>query len=413
MKNHIFNFVNNKIFIYSIFSFSLLMWTLLGFQDSLYAKIDYLISTIILVVVGMIVIKIKYFDQSVLISLVYLELGLSVAHRSATPIHYTLYTILLIIAFIIVYIAIAKLSLYRLKSFNILVMVSLPLILLLARFTGPKTGGSYLYCGFIMIFVVLFGYVFVSAFLLTLDEDEYIAGDVRCFSKNLIFFILYNLILYGCCLLCNEFGVLLILGITSSGLLFQRCKMRLSKTFYLLASLLGSIGAILLVPHIRLRTQIWLDPIAAYKTNCAAAAESVLYLFRHIRTMGFWGIHLGALPKSYIPTLMNDHVLLLIANDYSLLLVIYVVILSILFVYTLDHASLFRCEYEQLANHCSIYIFASVFLLNISSTLGSFLTSGIGFPFISLGISVNLTFSSLLAVHCALNNIKEGGIKND
>ena len=393
-------------FLYLIFSASLLIWTLSGFNDTMPSKLDYIIAVGILDLIAIILMHFRrkkgiHFEP-VTIALVYLQLGLSVAHRSTTPVHYTFYTMVILVSFILGY-AVIHLNLYKSKIVNVILAFSLPFVMLLARITGAKTNGSYLYVGPVMIFTILFGYIFVSSFLLTQDENKYVGGNIKYISANLLSFLLYNFLLYFCCLLCNELGVLLIIGISSSFLLLKKSKSTITKICYCLASLSGSIIVMFLIPHVRSRVFVWLNPSAAYGTK---EAESILYVFRHIKEVGYWGMGLGTLYKSYIPTLTNDHSILLLSNDYSIFIAICTLILSVVFVVYLSSYSFSCSEYEQILHQSCTLVFGTVFLLNISSNIGSFLTSGIGFPFISLGFSTNITFALLLAAHCSLNNMK-------
>ena len=393
-------------FLYFMFSASLLLWTLSGFNDPLPNKLDYIIAVGILDLITVILMHFRrkkgiHFEP-VTIALIYLQLGLSVAHRSTTPVRYTFYVMVILVSFILGYAAI-HLNLYKSKIVNVILAFSLPFVMLLARITGSKTNGSYLYVGPVMIFTILFGYIFVSSFLLTQDENKYVGGNIKYISANLLSFLLYNFLLYFCCLLCNELGVLLIIGISSSFLLLKKSKSTITKICYCLASLSGSMIVMFLIPHVRSRVFVWLNPSAAYGTK---EAESILYVFRHIKEVGVWGMGLGTLYKRYIPTLTNDHSILLLSNDYSIYIAICTLILSVAFVFYLSSYSSSCSEYEQILHQSCTLIFGTVFLLNISSNIGSFLTSGIGFPFISLGFSTNITFALLLAVHCSLNNMK-------
>lgn len=393
-------------FLYLMFSTSLLLWTLSGFNDPLTNKLDYIIAVGILDLIAVVLMhfrrKKEIHFESVTIALIYLQLGLSVAHRSTTAVHYTFYVMVILVSFILGY-AVIHLNLYRLKIVNVILAFSLPFVMLLARITGSKTNGSYLYVGPIMIFTILFGYIFVSSFLLTQDENKYVGGSIKYISANLLSFLLYNFLLYFCCLICNELGVLLIIGISSSFLLLKKSKSTITKICYCLASLSGSIIVMFLIPHVRSRVFVWLNPSAAYGTK---EAESILYVFRHIKEVGFWGVGLGTLYKGYIPTLTNDHSILLLSNDYSFFIAICTLILSVVFVVYLSSYSFSCSEYEQILHQSCTLIFGTVFLINTSSNVGSFLISGLGFPFISLGFSTNITFALLLAAHCSLNNMK-------
>ena len=393
-------------FLYLMFSTSLLLWTLSGFNDPLTNKLDYIIAVGILDLIAVILMHFRRKKgirfEPITIALVYLQLGLSVAHRSTTAVHYTFYVMVILVSFILGY-AVIHLNLYKSKIVNVILAFSLPFVMLLARITGSKTNGSYLYVGPVMIFTILFGYIFVSSFLLTQDENKYVGGNIKYISANLLSFLLYNFLLYFCCLICNELGILLIIGISSSFLLLKKSKSTITKICYCLASLSGSIIVMFLISHVQSRVFVWLNPSAAYGTK---EAESILYVFRHIKEVGFWNVGLGTLYKAYIPTLTNDHSILLLSNDYSIFIAICTLILSVVFVFYLSSYSSSCSEYEQILHQSCTLIFGAVFLLNISSNIGSFLTSGIGFPFISLGFSTNITFALLLAAHCSLNNMK-------
>ena len=103
-------------FLYLMFSTSLLLWTLSGFNDPLTNKLDYIIAVGILDLIAVILMHfhrkkgIRF--EPVTIALVYLQLGLSVAHRSTTAVHYTFYVMVILVSFILGY-AVIHLNLYK------------------------------------------------------------------------------------------------------------------------------------------------------------------------------------------------------------------------------------------------------------------------------------------------------------
>ena len=158
-----------------------------------------------------------------------------------------------------------------------------------------------------------------------------------------------------------------------------------------------------IISHLRGRVQIWLHPAAAFcNTSLKEKAESVLYLFRNFESMGWGGKGIGNLSKRIYPTLNTDHVLILLMNDYSVLLAFLVMILGIVFVRWMLILPKNVCAYDKYLNITTALTVCFIMLIDISSNLGSFITAGIGFPWISDGSSVNIMLTGLMAVHCGL-----------
>ena len=94
--------------------------------------------------------------------------------------------VLVIALFFVVSILICHTKLFRIRGLNIVLMAVLPLVMIAGRLIGKKTGGSYLTVGGIMLFaIVLAGFPFVAATLLTMDENGYVGGNVKKMPWNL------------------------------------------------------------------------------------------------------------------------------------------------------------------------------------------------------------------------------------
>lgn len=283
--------------------------------------------------------------DGVIIAALFMNIGLSIAYRMSEESKgflslanlrktYAGDLIMMLLMFLLVYSVVRWTKIYRFRTINILILIGLPTVIFGARLSSHMVGGSYLYFAGIMIFGwVLFGFPFVAAFLIDQKEDFYWNGNVRNLSWNLMLLLLYTFILYIGCVVCNEFGLLLILGLTTTVLFFIRCKNGFTKIFYTAVCAGGALLAGFKITHLWERILIWLHPSAVYgDANLGEKAESILYLFRHIYQMGWWGNGIGNLPKSIYPTLNTDHALVTLMNDYSVWMAISVLLLSVIFV---------------------------------------------------------------------------------
>lgn len=408
-----------NVFTYTVFSAALFFWTTSSLKyESRIPFIGYLAGVILL---ESIIILLHFSEMKnegkhemngIVIAAVLMNLGLSVDYRcfdykdvkNIFENTYLTDLLLMIPAFMIIFALIRYTKLYRYRVFNYLILLALPVSIFGARLSGRLTGGSYLYFAGVMIFgIVLMGFPFAAAWFMSSEENRYLRGRVGNISWNLIGFLLYDFIIYFGCVLCNEYGLLLITGLTASILFFVRCKDIKSKLFYTVSCAGGALLASVKISHLWSRVQIWLHPVTAFHNDgLKEKAESVLYLFRNINGMGWWGKGIGNLSKRIYPTINTDHVLVLLINDYSVLLFIFVVVLGILFVRWMLSSPKDMCAYDRYLNLACASIVCFIILIDVASNLGSFITAGIGFPWISDGSSVNLMLTVLMAIHCAL-----------
>ena len=401
--------------IYVIYSAGLFLWTISSIHyDSPLPAAQYGLGQLLILAALTIMFmadKGKKAIPGLVIAAVFCSLGLSIAYRFAgekASIQledvYTGDLISMIVVFFIVYLLIRFTNIYRIKLINLLAGGGLLLAVYGARLTSALTGGSYLYFGGIMIFGwALLAFPFTAAFLISRREDSYVRGNVRSLPWNLMLMLLYVIILFAGCVLCNEFGLILIIGLTATVLFFIRCRNLLTKCFYTISCAGAAVLSAMKVPHVHDRMQIWLHPAAAAGSeDLAGKAESVLYLFRHLGQAGLWGRGIGSLPVSYYPTLNTDHVMVTLINDYSLILAGLVLALSLFFIRWLLTLPDGLCGYDRYLNLTTALLFGFLILVHTASNLGSFLTAGIGFHWISEGSSVNIMLTVLLAVHCGL-----------
>lgn len=404
---------------YMLSSYGLFFWTTKSIKYSGITPIgEYLIGIILLTIFVSVIWKkdhSKKMRDGVIIAALFMNIGLSIAYRMSEESKgflslinlrktYAGDLIMMLLVFLLVYSVVRWTKIYKFKTVNILILIGLPTVIFGARLSGHMVGGSYLYFAGIMIFGwVLFGFPFVAAFLIDQKEDFYWNGNVRNLSWNLMLLLLYTFILYIGCVVCNEFGLLLILGLTTTVLFFIRCKNGFTKIFYTVACAGGALLAGFKITHLWERILIWLHPSAVYgDANLGEKAESILYLFRHIYQMGWWGNGIGNLPKSIYPTLNTDHALVTLMNDYSVWMAISVLLLGIIFVRWMLFRAESLCTYDRYLNLTCALIVCFIILIDVASNLGSFITAGIGFPWISDGSSVNIMLTGLMAVHCGL-----------
>lgn len=347
----------------------------------------------------------------IMIALTLSNVGASIAYRMGTEAmtEFLLDLMLMLLIFLVVYSVIRFTKLYSLRFLNLICMAALPLVLIGARMTGTETNGSYLYfCGIMIFGIVLAGYPFVVAYFMKMPQNRYRGGDVSNLSWNLMGLLMYTFVLFGGCVICNEFGLLLILGLTSTIIFFIRCKNLVTKCAYSMVCIAGAGLACIKISHINDRIQIWLNlENVGNNKALAAKAESVLYLFRHFKRMGWWGNGLGNLPRSYYPTLNSDHVLVTLINDYSIFFAMLVLSLGILYVKWMLTEVPRQNVYDRYLGLASGLIVGFMLLIDVASALGSSITAGIGFIWVSAGSAVNMMLTVLLAVHAGVMERQE------
>ena len=69
------------------------------------------------------------------------------------------------------------------------------------------------------------------------------------------------------------------------------------------------------------------------------------------------------------------------------------------------------CLYDRFLNLACALVVCFIILIDLASNLGSFITAGIGFPWVSDGGSVNIMLTTLVAIHCGL--IEKKVMKDD
>lgn len=307
--------------------------------------------------------------------------------------------VLVIGVFVLVSLLICHTKIYRIRALNVLLAVVLPLAMIGARLTGKKVGGSYLTIFGVMLFgLVLAGFPFVTAALLTTEEKRYVGSDVKKMPWNLALLLLYEGVLFLGCAIVNEYGLLLVIGITGSLLFWLRCKSLWTKVCYSVTCMASALFIALKVGHISQRFEVMVDPV---HTSNAKAAETVLYLFRNLPRTGFWGNSIGDLPRAIYRQLDTDHVTVLLMNDYSVVLAVLVIILMMLFGKWLFKLEPGLCSYDRYLNLTAAIVFTTILVMHVASNLGSFITSGVGMPFISRG-SVNVMYAVLAGIHTGL-----------
>lgn len=312
--------------------------------------------------------------------------------------------ILMIIVFVLVYITVRFTRIYQLEIVNMFIIAALPVVLVITRIGGEKSGGAYVsFFGILIFAVILTGYPFAAAFFLSRKEKGYLHGSVRSMPLNLVSFLGYTFILYAGCVMCNEFGLLLVVGITSTMLFYIRSRNFRTKLLYTVVCGMGALLACIMIGHIKERVYIWMhlseitsgDPLAG-------KAESVLYVFRNLPRTGFWGDGLGSIPVSIYPTLNTDHAFVALMLEYSLVFAAIIILLCGLYVKALMAGCHADNQYDYILNLCCALIIGAIILIHVGSNLGSSITAGIGLPYISEGSAVNAMLAALTAIHCGI-----------
>lgn len=312
--------------------------------------------------------------------------------------------ILMLIVFGLVYVTVRFTRIYQLKIVNLIIAAALPAVLFITRISGEESNGAYIsFFGILIFAVVLAGYPFAAAFFLAREESRYLHGSVRSMPLNLALFLGYTFILYAGCVICNEFGLLLVVGITSTMLFYIRSRNFRTKLLYTAACGVGVLLSGIMIGHIQERIYIWMhlseimpeDPLAG-------KAESVLYVFRNLPRAGFWGNGLGSIPVSIYPTLNTDHAFVALMLEYSLVFATLILLIGILYVKALLAGCHADSLYDYILNLCCALIIGSIILIHIGSNLGSSITAGVGMPYASEGSAVNIMLAALTAVHCGI-----------
>ena len=312
--------------------------------------------------------------------------------------------ILMLIVFGLVYVTVRFTRIYQLKIVNLIIAAALPADLFITRISGEESNGAYIsFFGILIFAVVLAGYPFAAAFFLAREESRYLHGSVRSIPLNLALFLGYTFILYAGCVICNEFGLLLVVGITSTMLFYIRSRNFRTKLLYTAACGVGVLLSGIMIGHIQERIYIWMhlseitpeDPLAG-------KAESVLYVFRNLPRAGFWGNGLGSIPVSIYPTLNTDHAFVALMLEYSLVFATLILLIGILYVKALLAGCHADSLYDYILNLCCALIIGSIILIHIGSNLGSSITAGVGMPYASEGSAVNIMLAALTAVHCGI-----------
>lgn len=393
------------------YSFSLAMWTCASVQNTaMEAKGIYLKYFFITAIVGFVCcmcFKKKSKNKvGILMALVLSNMGASIAFRvgEESMQEYLKDTYLMIVTFILVYLVVRYTRIYQKNLINWVWLMLLPCSLFGARIFGEPKWGSYIYfCGVLVFGLVLMFFPFVVAHFMSEPENKYRNGNVTHLSLNMVKLLVYTFILFVGCVVCNEFGLLLVLGVSATIVFFVRCKNNITKLFYTITCMSGVVIACKFISHINDRILIWINPVEAYyNQDLAGKAESVLYLFRNFKRMGWWGNGIGNLPKSIYPTLDTDHVVVTLINDYSIFVAILIILTGILYIKYLLLDGVYMNIYDRYLNLCSAVIVGLIIAINVASSLGSFITAGIGFPWVSNGGSVNVMLTVLLATHCGM-----------
>ncbi len=402
-----------------VFSIALYIWTVASISyGTMYPMLGYtlgLMLVMLFVIDGYIICSNKRVRQGVVMLGVFLNLRLSISYCTWTMpntkgqdkiSHWDMLkstglqeVVMVIGVFVLVSLLICHTKIYRIRTLNVLLAVVLPLVMIGARQTGRKVGGSYLTIFGVMVFgLVLAGFPFVTANLLTMEENRYVGSDVKKMPWNLALLLLYEGVMFLGCAIVNEYGLLLVIGITGSLLFWLRCKSLWTKLCYSVTCMASALFIALEVGHISQRFKVMVDPV---HTSNKKVAETVLYLFRNLRRIGFWGNSIGNLPRVIYRQLDTDHVTVLLMNDYSVVLAVLVIILMMLFGRWMFKLEPGLCSYDRYLNLTATIVFMTVLVMHVASNLGSFITAGVGMPFISRG-SVNIMYAVLAGIHTGL-----------
>ncbi len=416
-------FSRNRIYLYYVFSAALAIWTMVSVQGvTLQFRWTYLfcvlLSLVFLTLVWIMDKNWRAIRRLVGIMVVFMNLGLSVMYRifpvahRMNPLHQESFmdglvaTIGVIAGFAAAYFG-TRLLVNRNRAWKALVFAASfaipPIILVLARFWPPVNGAHIQFWRILIFPAVLVFYPFVVAILTSLREDK---EEITIRKKEyktptvpLIILLVYTFILMLLSAGDNEFSLIVVLGVSLMVIFFVRCVGAFYKTLFISLGVVGSLAAVAMVDRIQYRAMVWLDPASL---NGTSLAETVLYLFRNFYSMGWWGKGIGDLPVAYYTTLAEDHALVTLFNDYSVFIALAVIVLGMLMFKWMLTVPDGLGPYDRYLNMTSGLIIGSIIVLNVASCLGSFITAGIGFPWISHGAQCNIMLSILVGIHCGI-----------
>lgn len=420
---------------YLVFSLMFCLWNITGREDIPVVMCMYYIASVALLMVAGLLLHIiwrkkRYIRLGLLSALVLLQVGAAISYRmnwsenaeadrlaaGQTVIHYSYQFLkdaaVLLVFFAGIYLLFRYTSLYRKKIVNYIILLLLPSALFAARIQGKATGGAYItFFGIIILGIALLGYPFAAAYFLSHPERKYLFRSVNSLPMNLVLLLTYTGVLFLGCVFCNEFGTLLILGTVCSLLFFFYGRNWKTKVIFTTAGLTVTLVACITIQHIQDRVRIWIDPLAAENVEgLEAKAQSVLYLFQTVHRSGFWGNGVGTLSRSIYPTMNTDHTTVTVLHEYGLVVAAGIIgLICVLLAWFLRSKTQDR-SYEFILNLAMAMEFGCVVLLHLAGNLGSFLTAGVGMPFVSDGISVNAMWVALLAIHCSIYD--KGEVKN-
>lgn len=408
------------IALYLGFEITLAGWTILSCEGDVQIMF-YLATVIVLCLLGAVILgkQKKNLYCGTLAALALVSVGASLALRmdlaGGTDSHSEQFfedSIIMVVVFIATYVVIRYTSVYKMEIFNRMIILLLPMSLLIARLRGEATGGAYIisFFGVLIFALILAGYPFAAAYFLR-PEKKYLRGSVRSLPISLTFFLIYNLVLYILSSACNEFGLVLVLGIASTVLFYDRCKNFRTKLIYTVLCACGAGLAAIFTSHIHDRVLIWLHlKDIQPDDDLAGKAESILYLFENLPRAGFWGNGLGTTPTSLIPTLNTDHAFATIILEYSVIFAAAILFCGIVLIKCLLKDCYTESAHAYYLNLTAGLLVGATTLIHVSSNLASFITAGVGFPFLSEGSSVNSMFAVLLTINVAIH---ERGRKNN
>lgn len=392
---------------------SIFAWT---YSSNCTTSITFIKAFLLLLAVSIIVTVLGEFKKSInhstyrclCIVLVLLSFGTSIQCRTGNESHISGFftdIIIMIIVFITTFLLVRYTSIYRIKYLAYFFIIALPFSLLFALTKEPSSGAYTIsFFGLQIVGIILIGFPFVISYYMSKCHDNlrYLAQ----LPTSLVRLLIYTVFLFLCSALCNEFSIIFIIGIITIILFWTNCPSIRLRILFIGTIIIGALLSIRNVYHLRERVAVLLNlPSLVSSEDYSQVGGSTFYLYKTFHSTGFWGNGIGSLSTSIIPTLRNDHVLFTLEYDYSLIIAVFIVILGMLLAKEMlirfDRKSTGKFDYYFCLSTGLIMI--TMILLNTTSNLGSFITTGIGFPFISDGGTINLALTIHLAVHCAIS----------
>lgn len=274
-------------------------------------------------------------------------------------------------------------------------------LLLIARVFCNPVNGSY-----IKVFgVQYFGIVLVAYSLLVLGLEKSknkktLFNTVYSLDENTTIVLVYTVIIFLCCMLCNEYGLGLIIGLCSTVIFFIKSNSKIEKIIFSTITLSGTIFCLTKIGHIAKRFSYLFGMEKSIREY-----ESIIpsFLFRNFYNSGWFGKGFFIDIETY-KALPTDYPFVPIVIQQGMIYAMLVIVIFCVFFKTYFSIT---DRVESDSNRTFVFVsgtqIALLFLMNFSSSISSFICAGVPMPFVSQATAIQVCIVALLAITCAIN----------